>query len=200
MDALREGHVHAALPRLRGRGQPDKWGGTYVEEQIARRHGAARYAWDWQNLHLVCLGEAPNDRDLEWLRGDLATRGSDVGVVLFFHFPVEGPSSRGNWFGDHERDLLADVLAGHRVLGIFSGHHHAAGMYRWHGYDGYLSGSAKHAWHSFSVVHVTADRMTVASYNYDRRAFWWWHDKPIFDAQRPEAKWFSRDAELVGAP
>jgi hypothetical protein len=65
------------------------------------------------------------------------------------------------------------------------------------GHDAYLKGSVKHAWHSFSVVHVTADRMTVASYNYDRGAFWWWHEKPVFGAAGTASSWVSSGDRLV---
>ena len=36
-------------------------------------------------------------------------------------------------------------------------------------------------------------RFTVASYNYDRQAFWWWHDKPIFGATGPSRQWLAGD-------
>jgi cytolysin (calcineurin-like family phosphatase) len=188
-------------PVYEGAGNHDKWAGSYVEEQIARRHGGARYSWSWGALHLVCLGEAPNHADLDWLKADLDAAGPGSGIILYLHFPLEGPNSTGNWFGDGDyRAKLAEVLAGREVLGIFNGHSHTSGRYRWHGYDAYLEGSVKHIWHSFAVVHVTRERMTVASYNYDRQAFWWWHDKPIFGATGPSRQWFAGDAALVGAP
>jgi cytolysin (calcineurin-like family phosphatase) len=199
MFGLTGGDGMLRYPVYEGAGNHDKHAGAHVEEQIAKRHGGARYSWDWDDLHLVCLGEAPNDADLAWLRGDLAEAGPDVGVVLYFHFPLEGPYSTGNWFGDGDyRRKLHDVLGGYRVLGIFSGHYHASGLYRWRGYDAYLEGSVKHSWHSFAVVHVTDERMTVASYNYDRRAFWWWHDKPIFGAPGRESRWISETGAIVG--
>src|SRR5262249_40841731 len=115
----------------------------------------------------------------------------------FFHYPLEGPETF--WFGDGPfRDQLIGILAGYNVLGIFNGHRHTSGMYRWKGYDAYLEGSVKHAWHSFAVVHVTDTRWTVASYNYDRREFWWWHDKPIFGAPGKAAQWLSERDRLVG--
>lgn len=185
-------------PVYEGIGNHDRWGGTYVQEQVARRHGAARYAWDWGDVHLVCLGEAPDDDDLAWLAGDLAAVGPEVGVVVFFHFPLASHGARDNWFGagDSHHDALARVLEGYRVLGIFGGHAHVSGFYRWRGLDGYLEGSVKHAWHSFSVVRVSDARFTVASYNYDRRAFWWWHDKPIHGAPGQEASWVADGAPI----
>jgi hypothetical protein len=190
----REGWVH--YPVYEGAGNHDVGdevrGDTFVEKQIIKRHGNTRYSWDWDDVHLVCLGVAPDALDLAWLRQDLASVGKEVGVVVYFHYPLEGPFSRENWFyegGFHEQ--LHQALEGYRVLGIFTGHYHATGIYRFREYDAYLVGSAKHSWHSFAVVHVTDTRWTVASYNYDQHAFWWWQDKPIFGARGREARWIS---------
>ncbi len=189
----RDGKI--VYPVYEGVGNHDVWGGTHVKAQVVRRHGAASYSWDWDDLHMICLGEAPDAADLAWLREDLDITGPDVGVVLFFHYPLEGKETY--WFGAGPyRAELERALAGYRVLGIFNGHFHTSGAYRWRGYDAYLEGSVKHAWHSFSVVHVTDTRWTVASYNYDRRAFWWWHDKPVFDARGPTSSWFSEEDRL----
>jgi len=197
----KEGWVH--FPVYEGAGNHDVGdevrGDTFVEQQIIKRHGNTRYSWDWDDVHLVCLGVAPDALDLAWLRQDLAAVGPEVGVVLYFHYPLEGPFSRDNWFsngGFHEQ--LQQALQGYRVLGIFTAHYHATGIYRFRDHDAYLVGSAKHSWHSFAVVHVTDQRWTVASYNYDQRAFWWWHDKPIFGAPGHEARWFSTSGTLVG--
>src|SRR6185369_11751431 len=157
-----EGWIH--YPVYEGIGNHDLWDGPFVKEQVAKRHGGSRYAWDWDDVHVVCLGEAPDAADLAWLAEDLAATGPDVGVVLFFHFPLEGHAAHDNWFGGGtHHDDLERVLAGYRVLGIFNGHAHTSGMYRWRGYDAYIEGSVKHAWHSFSVVRVTDTRWTVAS-------------------------------------
>jgi cytolysin (calcineurin-like family phosphatase) len=188
-------------PVYEGVGNHDVWGGPYVKAQVAKRHGAARYAWDWDDLHVVCLGEGPDTADIAWLRDDLAATGPDVGVVLFFHYPLTGPSPGDTWFAAGPfRDELARALLGYRVLGIFSGHLHTSGRYTWRGHHAYLEGSVKHSWHSFSVVHVTDTRWTVASYNYDRHAFWWWHEKPVFGGKGEERSWFSEGDPLVGRP
>ena len=50
------------------------------------------------------------------------------------------------------------------------------------------------------MVHVTAERMTVASFNYDRQGYWWWHDKPIFGAPGTSREWFSDEKALVRGP
>jgi cytolysin (calcineurin-like family phosphatase) len=195
----KEGRIR--YPVFEGGGNHDKWQGRYVEEQIARRHGGVRYTWDWGALHMVCLGEAPDDAGIAWLKADLDAMQPGRGAILYLHFPLAGPAATGTWFGDGAyREKLADALAGREVLGIFHGHAHASGRYRWHGIDAYLEGSVKHIWHSFAVVHVTAARMTVASFNYDRRDFWWWHDKPVFGAPGEPRQWFAEDAPLVGKP
>ncbi|MBW2458962.1 MAG: metallophosphoesterase [Deltaproteobacteria bacterium] len=178
-------------------GNHDKFFGFFVKRRVAERHGAVRYSWNWQDLHIVCLGEAPDDEDLAWLQQDLAAQGREVGVVLYFHFPLAGPFSR-NWFGDGDyRQKLGEVIAGYPVLGIFHGHYHAAGTYRWQGYDVYNLGSPKHSWPSFVVVRVTDERFTVASYNYQLERWWWWHDKPIFGAAGKRRSWFTSTAALI---
>lgn len=181
-------------PVYEGIGNHDLWDGPYVKQEVAKRHGGSPYSWDWDDVHLVSLGEAPNDADLAWLAADLERTGPSVGVVLFFHYPLDGYGTHDNWFGrDAHREALAKALAGYRVLGIFHGHAHQSGFYRWRGIDVYKEGSPKHAWHSYAVVRVTDERWTVASYNYDRRAYWWWHHKPVFGTAGREASWTSGD-------
>jgi hypothetical protein len=185
---LRGGDGLLRYPVYEGIGNHDKLNGWYVKERVAERHGAQRYSLDWDDIHVVCLGEAPDDDDIAWLRDDLARAGKDVGVVLYFHFPLRGPFT-DNWFGEGPyREHLRAALDGYRVLGIFHGHFHASGTYRWHGIDAYLSGSAKHDWHSYTVVHLTDTRMMVASWNYDLEKWWWWHEKPIFGAPGAERR------------
>jgi cytolysin (calcineurin-like family phosphatase) len=181
-------------------GNHDKVFGFFVKRRVAERHDGIRYSWDWHDLHIACLGEAPDDEDLAWLEKDLQGQGREVGVVLYFHFPLTGPFSR-NWFGDGDyRSKLRDVIDGYQVLAIFHGHYHASGTYRWQGYDVYNVGSAKHRWQSFAVVRVTDERFTVASWNYRTKAWWWWHDKPIFGASGKPRRWLSSSAALIRGP
>jgi cytolysin (calcineurin-like family phosphatase) len=179
-------------------GNHDKHYGWYVKKQVEARHGAVRYSWDWHDVHMVCLGEAPDHDDLAWLADDLAATGDDVGVVLYFHFPLAGPFSRDHWFGEGDyKAALKRTIANHRVLGIFHGHFHASGIYRWEGHDIYNVGSPKHGFDDFAVVRVRDDRMTVAAYNYSKGRWWWWHDKPIFDGVGPSQRHV--EPGLVGA-
>ncbi|MFT3765485.1 MAG: hypothetical protein QM820_08225 [Minicystis sp.] len=86
----KEGWVH--YPVFEGAGNHDVGYGTFVEDQIKKRHGARRYSWDWDDLHIVCLGVAPDADDLAWLRED----------------------SRGHGPGDRRRPLLP--LSARRAL------------------------------------------------------------------------------------
>jgi cytolysin (calcineurin-like family phosphatase) len=186
-------------PVFEGIGNHDKHYGFYVKEQIARRHGDNRYSWDWHDLHLVCLGEAPDDEDLAWLERDLDAVGAEIGIVIYFHFPLEGPFSQGHWFGDRDyRDKFRKSIDGRNVLGVFHGHFHGTGPYQWRGLDVFNVGSAKHGRYSFAVVRVRDDRMTVASYNYRQKRWWWWHDKPIFGADGRARVWRAPGQGLVG--
>ncbi len=187
-----------AFPLYESWGNHDKHYGWYVKERIIERHGGIRYSFDWDDVHVVCLGEAPDHDDIAWLSQDLARAGKDVGVVVYFHFPLSGPYSQGHWFGkgDYKRPLMA-ALMGHHVLGIFHGHYHASGITRYEGHDVYNVGSPKHGFPDFAVVRITDGRMTVAAYNHQQKRFWWWHDKPIFGHDGPTHRFVSRG--LVGA-
>lgn len=161
-------------------GNHDKFHGWYVRKRIEERHGHVRYTIDWQDLHIVSLGEAPDDDDLVWLEQDLKGVGREVGIVIFMHYPLDGPFSLNNWFGRGDyRDKLADKLRHHHVLGIFHGHYHASTRYRWRGYDVYNVGSPKHGYDSFAAVRVTDDRMVVASWNYGVGGWGWVHEKAL---------------------
>jgi cytolysin (calcineurin-like family phosphatase) len=167
-------------PVFEAHGNHDKHHSWYVLDRIRERHGGTRYAFDWDDLHLVCLGEAPDERDLEWLGKDLASVGGERPVVIYFHFPLLGPFSEDNWFGrGNYRQELARVIAGYNVIALFHGHYHASGRYRWQGIDVYNVGAAKHKRHSFAVVHVSDERLQVASYHHGRERWEWWHRKPI---------------------
>ena len=164
-------------------GNHDKNYAWYVRKRIEERHGHIRYTIDWQDLHIVCLGEAPDDDDLAWLEQDLKRVGNDVGLIVYMHYPLQGPYSTNNWFGDGDyRARFADTLSKQRVLGIFHGHYHASARYRWRGYDVYNVGSAKHGYESFATVRVTDDRMVVGSWDYRSNRWEWIHAKAVFEA------------------
>jgi cytolysin (calcineurin-like family phosphatase) len=171
-------------PVFEAHGNHDKHHSWYVLDRIRERHGATRYAFDWDDLHLVCLGEAPDERDLNWLESDLESVGRERPIVIYFHFPLRGPFSEDNWFGrGNYRQELARVIRDYNVIALFHGHYHASGRYRWQEIDIYNVGAAKHRRHSFAVVRVTDDRLQVASYHHRHQRWEWWHRKPINGAR-----------------
>lgn len=184
---LRGGDGALTAPVFETFGNHDKHSGFGIIDHVRERHGGAprfgglSYSFDWGRVHVASLGEAPDDDDLAWLRRDLDAMPKGSGVVIFLHFPMLGGFSRGQWFGDGDyRDKLAAVLEGRDVLGIFHGHYHATGLYTWKGFDVYRAGSPKHSFHAFDVVEIADQKMKVASWDYDAKAFTWHHEKAVF--------------------
>jgi hypothetical protein len=157
------------LPVFEVVGNHDKVSAHFVEEQVAARHGGGRfYSWDWDDLHFVALGEAPDDEGLAFLARDLERLAVDVPLVLYFHLALAGPWSTGNWFSDGTfKERLAGLLEKRSVAAIFHGHHHATDHYTWRGFDVFKPGAVKDGAHTFAVVHVTDERMTVAAFDWD---------------------------------
>jgi cytolysin (calcineurin-like family phosphatase) len=148
-------------------GNHDKVSGPFVTDNVARRHGGRFYAWDWDDLHLVALGEAPDDEGLSFLERDLDGLERDVPVALFMHFPLEGPFSTDQWFGDgNYRERLAKILVGHNIVAFFHGHHHRRDHYVWRGIDVFKPGAAKNLADSFIVARYTDTRLTVGWIDY----------------------------------
>lgn len=164
----REGKLH--MPVFEVIGNHDKVHGPWVEQQVAARHGGGRfYAWDWDDVHFVALGEAPDDEGLAFLARDLDGLEPTVPLVLYFHLALEGPWSTGHWFGEGDyKARLSKLLEGRFVAAVFHGHHHATQHYVWQGIDVFKPGAVKNGAHTFAVVHVTDDRFTLASYDWDR--------------------------------
>ena len=193
----REGPLH--YPVYEAGGNHDRNRNWYVREQIAKRHGGRFYSFDFDDLHLVCLGEAPDETGLEFLATDLEHVARDVPVVLYLHYPLLGPYSDNWWSEGDYREQLYETIRGHNVVGIFHGHYHASGAYGWRGYDVYNVGSPKHAHHSFAAVHVTERQMVVASFNYDLGDWWWWHVKPINEGTGERRSWTRAAQGFFGA-
>ncbi len=166
------------IPLFEMTGNHDRILGDWVANEVRRRHGGEFYSWDWDDLHIAVLGEAPDERSLAWLEQDLLRTGRWIPVVVMLHYPLAGPYSVDEWRGEGGLyDRFRNILRGYRIVGIFHGHYHAAGSYVWKGLDVYHVGSAKYAHRSFAVVRVTSQRMTVALWNTDAGTWWWWHDK-----------------------
>jgi 3',5'-cyclic AMP phosphodiesterase CpdA len=151
-------------------GNHDFMGDSPVVKHIVRRHGGIAYSFDWDDLHVACLGMYPSADRLRWLEEDLRTVTPGRPVVLFFHYGIDGPWSQ-SWESAEEREELARVLSGHRVAAIFHGHAHQAGTYRWREYDVFRPGSPKHSSHEVIAVRIRGDELAVAYRDFDRSAW-----------------------------
>jgi cytolysin (calcineurin-like family phosphatase) len=183
---LRGGDGLVRWPVFEAHGNHDKHHSWYVLDRVRERHGGPRYcyAFDWDDLHLVSLGEAPDDKDLDWLEKDLAAVGRERPVVIYQHFPLQGPYSEDNWYGKGDyRNRFENVIRGYNVVAFFHGHYHASGHYKWRGLSVFNVGAAKHNRHSFAVVRITDDRVRVASWHFDHDHWEWWREKPINGAK-----------------
>jgi len=138
-----------------------------VIRHIVRRHGGITYSFDWDDLHVACLGMYPSADRIRWLEEDLRAVKPGRPIVLFFHYGIDGPWSQ-SWESSEEREELARVLQGHRVAAIFHGHAHHAGSYRWREHDVFRPGSPKHSSHEVLAVRLRGDELAVAYRDFDR--------------------------------
>ncbi len=142
-------------------GNHDFMGDSPVVKHIVRRHGGIAYSFDWDDLHVACLGMYPSADRIRWLEDDLRKVAPGRPVVVFFHYGIDGPWSQ-SWESQEEREELARVLSGHRVAAIFHGHAHQAGSYRWREYDVFRPGSPKHSSREVIAVRIPGDEVAVA--------------------------------------
>ena len=183
-----------AFPVFETLGNHDGAGGLFVRDRIRERHGSTVYSWRWGKLNLALLGAGPDDEDLAWLGRELAALPAEQGIVVGLHYPMQGPFSQGQWFGDGPyRQKLRDVLQGHRVLALFHGHYHAAGLYEWRGLRVFRPGSPKHSWHTFDVVESDGVSIRVACWDYDQLR--WRYGYQSASATSGEVAW--ADDEVV---
>ena len=82
-------------------------------------------------------------------------------MVIYFHYSILGPYSK--WWPEYQKNAFAAALEGFNVVGIFHGHYHGSGHYKWKGFDVYNIGSPRHGMHSFAIVRITDTAMTVVS-------------------------------------
>jgi Calcineurin-like phosphoesterase len=157
-----------AIPTFEVIGNHDRASGTYVESQVAARHGGRFYSFQWGDVHFLALGEAPDQAGLAFVEKDLANVSPDVPLILYFHLPFSGPWAKGWWFadGDYPEHLHA-LIKDRPVLAIFHGHHHATGHYKWRGIDVFKPGPVKDGGHDLAVVHVSDKSFSLATYNYE---------------------------------
>ena len=148
-----------------------------IKDRQKERHGGINYSWDWEDVHFACLDMYPDAATLAWLREDLRKVHGDHPVVLFFHYPLQGRDY--DFWGQKEKWAFADVIDGSNVVAIFHGHQHRDSHYEWGRYRVFRSGAPRHAYHTFLVVRVEGDRMTVAARDFDARRWLWSTVVPI---------------------
>jgi cytolysin (calcineurin-like family phosphatase) len=165
------------FPVYEALGNHDIIGDSPVARHVKRRHGSLTYSWDWSDLHLICLDTYPDARTRAWLVKDLAKVGRQRPLLIFFHYAIEGPYS--DFWPEADKQALAQSLDGYNVLAIFHGHFHHVGRYEWRGHTVFLPGSPRHSSHEFLVARLSADTLSIASWDFDNRR---WRDafvKPI---------------------
>jgi cytolysin (calcineurin-like family phosphatase) len=163
------------FPVFEALGNHDFVGNTPVVGHITRRHGGVAYSFDWDALHVACLGMYPSADRLLWLEQDLRSVRPGRPVIVFFHYGIDGAWSQ-SWESQEEREELARVLRGHDVVAIFHGHAHQAGHYRWREYDVFRPGSPKHSSRQVLAVRLRGDELAVAYRDFDRSV---WTDAQV---------------------
>ncbi len=68
-----------------------------------------------------------DDEQLKWLKGELE-KNKDKYVIIALHFPVIEPfKSKDHFIVEPDRTKLLEIIESHKnILGVFSGHYHAA--------------------------------------------------------------------------
>jgi cytolysin (calcineurin-like family phosphatase) len=141
------------------------------------------YAWKWGGVHFIQLNLYPSDawdpecgwchyfhesfrepeESLGFLRSYLADHlsGSGEPLIIFFHYGWDDFS--GLWWTESEKDHFYEVVHGHHVLGIFTGHRHVVNHFSWRDLDIWSAGSpAKpEGEQEFLLVLMDSDNMTV---------------------------------------
>jgi cytolysin (calcineurin-like family phosphatase) len=140
-----------------------------IKARAIARHGGINYSLDWEDLRVVCLDMYPDAATLEWLRRDLARVDRDRPLIPFFHYSIEGHYSY-SWEPE-EKAAFGDALRGRNVVAIFHGHEHRMGRYVWRGHEVFRPGAPRHSSHHFLVVRVGPREMSVAAWDFDRRAW-----------------------------
>jgi len=178
----RDGLLH--FPLFEGTGNHDYHGKRRtVANAVRRRHGGLNYTWSWHGVHFMCLDTHPRFASRRWLRQKLRRIGKREPVILYFHYSIIGPYS--NWWTSLAKRTFRRDIDGYNVIAIFHGHFHHSFHYRWEGLDVYNVGSPRHGSRSFAVATVTANHLTVASWNYEHKHWSWHHQKRLRPGPNP---------------
>jgi cytolysin (calcineurin-like family phosphatase) len=143
-----------------------------IKERQKTRHGGIDYAWDWDDLRLLCLDMYPDAATREWLVPELRKAGSEKPLIVFFHYPVMlGSQSWSPLWPDEDKEAFGRALEGYNVIAIFHGHMHAPGHYFWRERPVFRPGAAKSRQRFFLVVRVGAEEMSVATWNFENASW-----------------------------
>jgi hypothetical protein len=140
-----------------------------IKRRVSSRHGAINYAWDWDDLRLICLDMYPDEKTRHWLARELARTGRRRPLIFFFHYSLEGPYS--DFWEETEKEAFARDIEGYNVAAIFHGHEHHVGHYEWRGHPVFRPGAPRHSSHHFLVARMGPRRLEVAVWNFDDRRF-----------------------------
>ena len=79
---------------------------------------------------VTALGQV-DDKQLEWLKGELE-KNKDKYVIVALHFPIIEPfKSKDHFIVEPDRTKLLNVIESYKnVIGVFSGHYHAAKLFK----------------------------------------------------------------------
>jgi hypothetical protein len=138
-----------------------------IKEEARRRHGGINYAWDWDDVRILCLDMYPDSRTRAFLARELDRRGPERPVILYFHYSLEGPYS--DFWEQEDKDAFARTIEGYNVLAIFHGHEHRVGHYIWRGHPVFRPGAPRHSSHRFLAVRLGPRDLAVAAWDFDNR-------------------------------
>jgi len=157
-----------------------------IKERAKQRHGGIDYAWNWDDLRILCLDMYPDAKTREWLSRELHRLGPDRPVIVYFHYSLEGPYS--DFWEQEDKDAFARAIEGHNVLAIFHGHEHRVGHYVWRGHPIFRPGAPRHSSHAFLAVRVSAREMAVAAWDFDNRKWLQSWVVPVRRANTPQRR------------
>jgi len=160
-----------------------------IRRQIARKHGGTYYSFDVEGVHFVVLDAYTNrnpavahlgEKQLEWLRADLAVVGGGRPVIIAMHAgpPRRSISGNGSRAVDNSVECLWSIVADTNVIAFLHGHLHAASRGRWFEFDtvapaglAYKRRGCAHGQPVFGVVRITSNRMVVLGWDWEKERF-----------------------------
>ena len=155
-------------PVLECTGNHDRrlFGGGGVPKVVAKRHGGVCYRKSFGDLQVISVDTCPGDENLGWLKKELRKVGTNLPVILFFHYNIDGPFSQ--FWSLSEKQKFARACANYNIIGIFHGHYHPPQMGKFNNMNVFNTGASKHGCNSLMVCRVTSQRIGVCTYFWGR--------------------------------